>query len=234
MIGIISKWWVDGLVSGVEFFMFAVIYGGLAFGLFAVAASGKTGPALMVLSLLVGSVGWVIYCNQKQGLKQYYKEKIRTCERLIIADPRNTAARSELAESYYHIGDLDNAIAAMELAVERSSSAMKERYQLHQWQEEREMRDSKTIVCEFCHTRNLWGAHECRGCRAQLVYPSHSKGQKTNKTGYIVAGVVWTSLTAVSFATMDPKGAVITVVCITLSVLGWMLLASSKGRPVKK
>jgi ribosomal protein L40E len=234
VIGIISKWWVDGLVSGVEFFALSVIYGGLAFGLFAVASAGKLVPTILVLILLVGSVGWVLYCNQKQGLRQYYKEKIRNYERVIMADPRNTAARGQLAECYYMIGDLDSAIAAMELAVHSSYNAMKERHKLRQWHEEREMRDSKTIVCSYCHSRNLWGTQPCRTCRTPIVYPPHGKGQGRRNFGYLAAGTLLAALSVVSFVTMEPQGAAIVVGCVTLTMVGWMLLASSKGRPVKR
>ncbi|HOK53719.1 MAG TPA: tetratricopeptide repeat protein, partial [Armatimonadota bacterium] len=112
---IISKWWVDGLVSGMEFLALSVIYGGLVFGLVIVSSKKSIGPILIVLTPIIASVAWVIYNNQKFSLRQYYLEKIRDYELAIQADPRNIAARTMLAEAYYKLGELDSAIAAMEL-----------------------------------------------------------------------------------------------------------------------
>ena len=229
---IISRWWVEGLISASEFLILSAIYGGLAFGLFAISMYGGVGGVILVLIPLIGSVVWALYCNQKLGIKQYFKDKIRTYELAIQADPRNTAARSMMAEAYYELGDLDSAIAAMELTIQMNGSAMKETHKLRQWQSERELRDSKTVICQVCHSRNIWGAVRCRTCMQPLVYPAGNKWRPSDsiikRWEYYVIGVIWLILAIIAFVTLTPGIAGIVIGCSTLGALGLILLSSSR------
>lgn len=230
---ITSRWWVEGLICASEFVALTVIYGGLAFGLFAVSRHGGTTAVIIVLVPIVGSVGWALYCNQQLGIRQYYRDKIRTYDLAIQADPRNTAARGMMAEAYYELGDLDNAIAAMEIVVQMSSSAMKETHKLRQWLSERELRDSKTVVCQVCHSLNLWGETRCKTCLQPLIYPAgnkwHGSEAITRRWPYFVIGGIWFSIGIVAFSILTPGQAGIVLGCLTLAALGWMLLSSSKA-----
>ncbi len=232
VIVLVSKWWADGVVSGGEFLVLSAVYGGLIFGFFSLIYAHQTGPVVLVLVILLGSLGWAAYCNQKLGIRQYYRDKINTYDAAIRADPRNISARIMMADAYYQLGDLDSAIAAIEVATQLSSSTIKEAHKLRQWQMERELRDSKTIVCELCHSKNLWGETLCRTCRQPLVYPTHAKAQMAKevraKLVYAAAGVVWLIIALIAFLTLDVVPALLLVVCITLASVGWGILASSK------
>ncbi|MEN6519833.1 MAG: tetratricopeptide repeat protein [Armatimonadota bacterium] len=225
------KWWTDGLISGIEFFLLTAVYGGLGFGLFALISRSEFGAAVFVLIAIMASVGWALYCNQKLGIKQYYRDKIKEYERAIQSDPRNTAARSLLAEAYYMLGDLDQAIAAMELAVQMSPNSMKESHTLHQWRSERDLRDCKTVICQVCHSANLWGAVSCRACQQPIIY---SKAGRPSCMGWaakhfwrIALGLCWMVVTIVSFAVMSPMLGAVVSGCGALAVVGIMLLSSA-------
>lgn len=228
---VVSRWWVDGLVSGTELIVLSAIYGGLVFGLF--AANGEPVATAVTLALLLASAGYAIYQAKKEGIRQYYKEKLEAYERTIQADPRNTAARVSLAETYYLMGDIDRAVAAMELAVLHSTTSVKEHHRLRQWQEEQQLRNSKTIACPNCHGKSLWGVQQCRICQAPLVYTSRAPlfaggNAKPVPIRYYCAGIGWLIMTIVSFAALSRAQAGMIVVCITLATVGWLLLASSK------
>lgn len=234
---IISKWWVDGLVSGMEFLALSVIYGGLVFGLVIVSSKKSIGPILIVLTPIIASVAWVIYNNQKFSLRQYYLEKIRDYELAIQADPRNIAARTMLAEAYYKLGELDSAIAAMELVVQMAPTALTEAQKLRQWQEERDLLDSKTILCRNCFSKNLWGATLCRTCRQPLVYSSNIVWKITDtgkkRLGYYAIGFTWAILSVLAFQIFQAQQAAIVVICLALAGIGWILLASSKSQTIR-
>lgn len=222
-----SRWWVEGLLSGQEMIILSLVYGGLVFGLF---AADELWMRLFVLLLLLASAGWAIYRFKMEGIRQYYRDKIRVYETAIQADPKNLGARSGLAEAYYHLGDLDQAIAAMELAVQSGASAIKESHVLRRWQEERDLRDSKTITCRNCRSKNLWGCDLCRICRMPLVYPADEGGTGRSATrtyaNYYAIGASWLIISATMFVLLPPGQAGMIAVCTALAVVGWMLLAS--------
>jgi len=226
---VVTRWWADGLVGATEALLLGTIYGGLVFGLFAVRGPGAR---LLVLLPLLASAAWALYCNKMLGIRQYYRDKIRTYECAIQADPRNTAARSAMAEAYYAIEDLDSAIAAMELAVEMAPNAVKETYKLRQWKEERELRDSLTVVCQVCHSHNLWGETLCRTCRQPLTYPAGTSPVRfeawKSRAGVLVGGLAWLGFSCLSFTWMKPGQAGIVVGCATLAAAGWVLLTNSR------
>ncbi|MEN6373061.1 MAG: tetratricopeptide repeat protein [Armatimonadota bacterium] len=225
-----SKWWADGLISGVEFFVLTGVYGCLGFGLFALTSRREFGAAVFVLIAIMASVGWALYCNQKLGIKQYYRDKIKEYERAIQADPRNTAARGLFAEAYYMLGDLDQAIAAMELVVQISPNSMKEGHTLRQWRNERDLRDCKTVICQVCHSANLWGSTTCRICQQPLVYSKAGNPSRMDWAAKnfwrIALGVCWLAVTIVSFAMMSPVLGAIVSGCGALAVVGILLLSS--------
>lgn len=227
-----SKWWTEGLISGVEFIILTVIYGGLGFGLFALCSRKEIGGAVFVLIVIIASVGWALYCNHKLGIKQYYREKIKDYENMIRADPRNTAARSLLAEAYYMLGDIDQAIAAMELLIQISPNSMKERHTLRQWQVDRELRDSKIVVCRICCSKNVWGIQNCRVCLQPLVYPQAGKPSWADgivKYGWQIAvGAAWMVVTIVAFSIMKPAFGAIVSICSAFSIVGMLLLPSTR------
>lgn len=229
VISVITKWWVDGLVSATETAILSAIYGGLVFGLFAVSGAAAR---LLVLVPLLGSAIWALYLFKIEGLRHYHREKIAIYQRAIQADPANMAARSLMAEAYYRLGDLDSAIAAMELAVQVAPNAIKEGYQLRQWQQERELRDSKIIVCQNCHSQNLWGESRCRTCLFPLVYPPQGSrltaGGARSQLAFLGIGVVWLVFSILAFVWLPLGQAGVVVACGTLASVGWILLASSK------
>jgi hypothetical protein len=181
---------------------------------------------------LLASMGWMIWQHSKDGAKRYYRDKIKQYDTVIQADPRNTAARSAMAATYYSIGELDNAIAAMELAVQIAPASVKESYQLKQWLQERELRDSRTITCVYCHTKNIWGERLCRTCRQVLVYPESEGWVKTAGSkltaGTAIALVVWIVIAAAAVKTLTVKQAGLVVLCATCTGFGWLLLNSKK------
>ena len=221
---VVSKWWVEGSLNGSEMVIVTAIYSGLVFGLFAVETIAAR---ILVLMPLLGSAGWAIYGLKKESLRQYYKDKLRIYERAIQADPRNTAARSAMAEAYYATGDLDSAIAAMEIAVQMEPNSIKDSYKLRQWQEERELRDSETVVCQNCHSQNIWGSTKCRTCGYPLVYPIRRNVSKAF-TGYIIAGILWIAFSIFAFIWLPLKQSVIVAACGALTAIGWLMLSSSK------
>lgn len=227
-----SKWWVDGLISGVEFFLLTVVYGGLGFGLFALLSKKAFGAAVFVLLAIIASVCWAVYCNQKLGIKHYYLEKIKEYEKAIQADPHNVAARGMLSEAYYMIGNLDQAIAGMELAVQMSPKAIAENRRLRDWRNERELRDSKTVVCPNCNSRNLWGATTCRTCLQPLLYHNADKTSFmdliSKYSTYISVASCWLIVVAISFSVLKPVSGAVVSGCSALAVIGMMLLSSAK------
>lgn len=226
-----SKWWTDGLISGTEFFLLTGVYAGLGFGLFALTSRNEFGGAVFVLIAIMASVGWAVYCNRKLGINQYYRDKIKDYEKAIQADPRNTAARSLLAEAYYMLGDLDQAIAAMELVIQITPNSMKESHKLRQWRSDRDLRDSKTVVCQVCHSLNLWGAATCRTCLQPLIYPQNRRplwmDWAAKHRWHIALGVSWLIVSIISFTAMSPALGAMVSGCGALAVIGIMLLSSA-------
>lgn len=227
-----SKWWTEGQINGMEFFILTGIYCGLGFGLFVLCSRKEIGGAIFVLIAIIASVGWALYCNQKLGIKQYYRDKIKNYENTIQADPRNAAARSLLAEAYYMLGDLDQAIAAMELVLQMSPNSMKESHKLRQWQADRVLRDSKTVICRICHSKNVWGTQTCRTCLQPLIYPQAGRPSWADgfvKHGWQIAmGTAWAIVTIAAFLIMKPALGAIVSICSAFAIVGMLLLSSAK------
>lgn len=227
VVAVMLRWWTDGIINGGELFVLSTIYGGLVFGLFMSTAS--TAAMVTILALLLGSVGWILYRNQKEGLRQYYKEKIKSYELAIRADPTNSAARSAMAEAYYSLGDLDKAIDAMELAGQSGRFSIKENHRLKDWNEQRQLRDSKTIVCRNCHGKNIWGAAQCRICDQPLCYtvPWHESLLESESGRRILCvAVVWMIVLVCSLAFLPRLQGAIVSVCFAMAALGWLMLSS--------
>lgn len=225
-----SKWWAEGFIGGLDLFTLNVIFGGMAFGVFAMAG---TVAGIFVLIILLGTTVWMIAQFIKGGSRRYYRDQIKTYEKMIQDDPRNLASRSGMATAYYALGDLDSAIATMERSVQISPNSTQETYQLKKWLQERELRDSKTIVCENCHCKNLWGEVRCRTCGQPIVYPTKQTKSKSGDAqtpiAKIAVGVIWVIVALLAFALAPRPQAALVVVCCTFASIGWLLL-SSKGK----
>ncbi len=230
---IVSKWWVDGTISGTELILISGVYGSLVTGFFVLLSNRQTVATTLILLFLIATAAYAIYRQQKFGIKQFYKEKIKSYQLVIEADPANSAARSLLAKAYYDLGDLDSAIAAMELMMQVSPTSHKESYVLKQWRAERELRDSHTIVCKLCHSKNIWGQTTCIACLQPLVYkqskPQRSVDELRRWITYWIMGASWLVLAVVAFVMFSVTTAVFVIVCSTLAVTGWMLISASKG-----
>ncbi len=221
-------WWSEGVLSGGEMLAYSTIYGGLVFGVF--ASVGRGGLVWVALVLLVGSVGWVISCNQKESLRSYYREKIKAYEVSIRHDPTNTAARSAMAEAYYLLGDLDKAIGSLEIAGEKGRLDSKDNHRLVDWCKQRELRDSKTVVCHKCSACNIWGATQCWVCNSVIDYAGRTLWDNLvdsrQNVRFLAAVAVWLVALIVSLILLPPVQTGIVTGCFTLTIAGWLMLSS--------
>lgn len=226
---ITSKWWVDGFVNGTDLFILNVIYGGLAFGVFVMQGAAQ----IFVLILLIGATAWMVTQFIKDGSRRYHRDQIKSYEKVIQSDPRNLAARGGMADAYYALGDLDGAIATLERAVQVSPSAVRENYQLRKWLQERELRDSKTINCPKCYSKNLWGEVGCRTCGQLIIYPDQKKGAGAALAalgaGKIAIVAIWLVTSCLAMVLVKPAmAALFVVVCCTCASGGCLLMSSKQ------
>jgi len=228
---IVVEWWTHGLVSGTEAVVLTAIFGGLAVGVF--AAQGfwvRTAVLAIFLALCV----WMIQKHLKDSAKRYYLDKIRVYEAAIQSDPRNFAARSGLASAYYALGDLDTAIAALEVALSISPNLIKEQKLLNQWQRERDLRDNPTIVCRICHTRNVWGETVCYICRQPIVYSDRlswiNRLAAVLHHPYVYLPILVVLISTAALFLLPMRQAIVFIICCMLAALGWAILLSESKK----
>lgn len=218
---LIVSWWVEGYIGATEGLVLFALYGGLVFGLFAAPSLALQAVALVPL---LASAIWAAYAWKKGSLRQYYLDQIRRYRSAIDFDPRNLAARRQLADALYKVGDIDMAIAEMRVLAELSPSATEERYVLRHWEEEKRMIDTGVVVCHRCGTENGPGVNWCRRCEAPLLrFKRKTWLAEAGFKGYILM-LAGGTVTVLSFVFLPMPYPYVCIGCVGLSLLGLRML----------
>jgi len=226
---VISSWWSEGYIGGMEAVVLFAVYGGLIFGLF--VCQTTAGRAAMLIPL-VGSAAWGAYLLKAGSIRSYYKEKVRQYEAAIDEDPRNFAARARLAETLYELGEIERAMAEMQMAIDLSPHpAVAERFTLKRWQDEERLKESRNVLCYRCGHENESGLKVCANCQAELRYPIDAAEALNRNMRQFVAVSAGVALSFVSFVLLPWKYALIPAGCSVLVAVGQTLLGSKPRQP---
>jgi len=226
---LVMYWWSEGMIDGSEAIILGVVYGCLAIGAF---AAESVPMFLLAVVPLGGAVGYTCYSFKLGGLRRFYKARCREYMTTIEADPTNFAARLFLAQSLYHMGDLDRAVDEMEVAVQMGAGIESE-YLLDRWQKERYERDSLNPICRWCRTENEIGARKCDRCGADLPYRSPLNqwiaGGRTASSRYYLIFTAGAALLAVSIMLLGWVWALVPVGLVAVALVGWSLICSARS-----
>lgn len=166
----IWDWWTDGTLAGSEAIaLSAVLFATL--GQMAVFRD-RTNIQHALFLILLASAALLPFLSttlEKVADRKFRDERMAAFRRTIAADPTNTAARVQLAETLYNLDRLDEAIAELEAAFGVSRLTFRESQILIHWKEEKRIRDSRNIVCPMCRKENERGSETCLGCDRPLA-----------------------------------------------------------------
>lgn len=167
--------YIEGNISGLQCVVIAGLF--LGFLIIFITVPSMTARVLMgiifvILLIFMPFLGRLL---TKQENRRFYDSRIEEYRNVIIADPRNMAARSRLAQSLYKEGRLDEAIQELSEYVRLAPQDQAEVYQLKQLMSEREERKSSPITCPSCGYKNPPDRTHCESCEGHLSLTSELK-----------------------------------------------------------
>lgn len=226
---LVMHWWSEGMIEASEAIILAVVYGGLAVGLFNAHSFWQV---ILALVPMAGAVAFTYYSFRLGGMRAIHQQRCNEYMQTIQADPSNRAAREYLANTLYVMGYLDHAISEMEVAVQMGAE-LESQYNLSKWQKERYMRDCVNPVCRWCHTENQLGAKICVKCGGDLPFRSSLNhwiaNGKTAVSRYYLLLTAGVSLLAVSLLWLPVHLALIPLGFVILAIMGWSLICSARS-----
>ncbi|MFQ3550093.1 MAG: zinc-ribbon domain-containing protein [Armatimonadota bacterium] len=223
---LVLKWWSDGIYDTSESFLIAVLGCGLIFGFF--AAQNLFQFVLTAIALAAFISYWIYQWNDNRWVT-YYKRQISDCIRAVTIDPKNVAAREYLAESYYHIGNIEQAITEMQAAVDLGAGH-NTKFKLRKWQNEYAAKISNKHVCINCGTENELNHRTCSNCGRELPvlsdFAKWLKGKKESRARVILTMAFGIAVACASFYILSPLYAVLVLMLICMGFAGYILLSS--------
>jgi hypothetical protein len=224
----VLRWWSEGIFEASDAFLLSVVFCGLIFGLF--AAHG-TWEFLLAFVPLVAVGGFLIYSYKTGGLRAYLRRQCNDYIRAIQFDPRNLGAREYLAEALHNLGELDQAIDELQVAVNMGAPT-ESQYKLAKWTKERRLRDTTAPICRWCETENAQGARACSRCGSELPYDNALSrwlmGGGRAKLRLSLLVVIGIALVSVSVLLLPLRFAAAPVVLFLVALLGWSLVGSAR------
>jgi len=226
---LVLHWWSEGTLDHSDAALLAVVFCGLIFGLFASRTVWQFALAFVPLA----AAGSYVFYSFKQGsIRTYYKRRCEDFVRAIQSDPRNFAAREQLANTLYNLGELNRAIDEMQAAVDMGAG-YECQYALQKWAKERHLRDTPNPVCRWCQTENDADARVCRRCGADLPYETSFTrwlmGGKTSKSRYYLIIVSGVGIAVISVLLLPLKYAFIPLAFCILGLVGWAFISSARS-----
>ena len=224
----VLRWWSEGIFEASDAFLLSVIFCGLIFGLF---AARDLWERLLAFVPLAAVGGFLIYSYKTGGLRAYLKKQCDDYIRAIQFDPRNLGARQYLADALYSLGELDQAIDELQVAVNMGAPT-ESQYKLAKWTKERRLRDTTTPVCGWCETENAPGARVCSKCGSELPYDNELSrwlmGGRSGGTRRWLLAVIGIALVSVSVLVLPLRFAAVPVILFLVALLGWSLVGSAR------
>ncbi len=219
------KWWADGIYSGTDAIIVAVIVSSLIIGL----ATAHTLWQVILTGLpLVLALAYTLYAYHLGSLKTIRNSRRDALLRTVEDDPRNTGAREQYAQILHDSGELEMAVEEMRV-VAGMSSAMEPRSTLAKWEKELYLRDTQNPVCRWCDTENQPGARFCVRCDAELPLESRVArwiiGGKAAKLRYFLLLAALVGAAGLSVL-VNPDTILIPIGLGILALVGWSLLRS--------
>lgn len=226
---LVMYWWSEGIIEASEAFVLAIILCGLVFGLF---VAGSIGQFFLAFIPLSGVAAYAYYSYKIGSSTAYFKRRCDDYRMVIEADPRNLGARQYLAEALYNLGNLDDAIAEMQTAVDMGGG-MECQYHLSKWIKQQHLRDTINPVCRWCETENPMGARVCSRCGAELPYDTAFTrwlmgGKAANARKYLLL-LIGAAIACISLLTLPFKFALIPIMSYLLTLAGWGLASSARS-----
>jgi len=225
----ILKWWSEGIFEASDAILLAVVFCGLIFGLFAAKKPWQFVLASVPLAI---AAGYTIYQIKIGGVRHFLKRRCEEYMRAIEFDPRNLGAREYLADSLYNLGDLDRAVAEMQVAVDMGAG-IECQYKVNKWSHQLHLRETLNPVCKWCQTEHSPGARKCSKCGSDLPYQNAfsrwlTGGGKGRARLWLIA-IAGIALAAVSFVLLPVKFATIPIAFVVVVFSGWWLVGSAKS-----
>jgi hypothetical protein len=223
---LVLHWWSEGMFDTSDALLLDTVFCCLIFGLFAASTPMQFLGAFIPLA---AAGGYTIYSYRMGGMRAYLRSQCTTYIRAIESDPRNLAARQQLAETLHALGELDRAVNEMQAAVDLGAGAECQ-YRLNQWVREQRVRDSDTPVCKWCGTESAVGVRKCPRCGCDL--------QRRSRLGQWLTGGKWAAarlwllivvglaLVSLSLALLPIRYALIPLILLAITLGGWSLVRS--------
>lgn len=120
-------------------------------------------------------IGWFI---EKANVRFFYDERIRLFQASIMLDPKNLGARTYLAETYYKIGRLEDAVGEMADILEIAPGDTAAKHKLKMWLYEYRREHPDSAYCSYCGYLNEYTAFRCYKCNRLLSL--HGAPRKKN------------------------------------------------------
>lgn len=224
----VLKWWSEGIYEASDAVIIAAVFCGLIFGMFTAQRFWQFIMAFIPLALITG---YLIYSYKIGGSRSYYKSRCEGFIKAIQEDPRNLAAREYLAESYYALGQLEQAVDELQAAVDLGAG-METKYKLNMWVNELARKDSVNPICKWCNTQNQQGTRICTRCGSDLPFETAFSrwltGGKTSTIRYYLLIIIGIGIISVSILVLPIKFAFIPVLLFLAVIAGWALVSSAK------
>lgn len=226
---LVLHWWSEGVIEASDALLLDAVFCCLIFGMFAARTPLQFLGAFIPLS---AAGAYAIYAHRVGGMHSYLKSQCALYIGAIQSDPRNLAARQRLAETWHALGELDQAITEMLVAVQ-AGAGVEAQYRLAQWQREQKVRDSLTPVCRWCGTDAPQGSRQCPRCGTPLSQSSGfarwvKGGKGASARGWLLA-VVTIALVSLSLAFLPVHFALIPVALFGLALAGWALIGPTRS-----
>jgi tetratricopeptide (TPR) repeat protein len=167
---LLLEFWLGGSVTGNTAW--------LLFGLYGLVLVGVLGPTPMAAK--VGMLAVIVVCTlglpaafhfgQRQEVRLLVTEQEAAYRQAIVSNPTNAAAYASLADLLYRGGRLEEAIAAMNTAVDISPKTMEaEARRLNVWVAENQQRRKSILLCHHCKAENTNSSPMCVACGQPLA-----------------------------------------------------------------
>ncbi|MCX8052290.1 MAG: hypothetical protein N3B12_00640 [Armatimonadetes bacterium] len=225
----VLHWWAEGIYEASDAIVLAAVFCGLIFGLF---AASSVWEFFLAFVPLVATGAYVLHSYRTGGLKAYLRKVRDECIRVIESDPRNIGARERLARTLHDLGELDQAIDEMEVAI-GMGAGMESRYALNKWIKERHLRDSTASICHRCMTENQIGSSRCSRCGAELPLQTPLAkwitGGRPARTRYYLILITGLATLCISVLLLPIEFAFIPLAACLIALAGWKLLAPTRS-----
>lgn len=142
----LNAWLVDKTVSGRLAFFSLAVHASAILGLWGAGQLTYLLVYLSVTSLLFLLSPLLTHIGDATSMRKMRDDDMRRYQSMLVADPRNAAAQSAIADIYLERGQLNEAIAAYQQAIEISPDhTRREQYLLKHTQELRDRRGRRRV-----------------------------------------------------------------------------------------